>query len=73
MTLQQCLAACKPRLRAAFVIEQGPADHLRLEMEFKSNSMDEFDEVSRRWLKCKEVGGSSFNFLDVNLLDLENP
>jgi len=64
---------CHTQLQAAFVIEQGPADNLRLELEFKRNSLGEFHEVARRWLKLKGIGTTAEDFLDVNILDLENP
>lgn len=71
--MDECLASCLPRLKAAFVIEQGPANKVRLEMEFKKNGSGEFDEVSRRWLKLKDTNDTPEELLDVNLLDLEDP
>jgi hypothetical protein len=72
-SLQQCLNACHPQLRATFVIEQGTADNLRLEMEFKKNCMNEYDEVSRRWMKLKDDDSVHGGLLSVNILDLEQP
>lgn len=64
---------CHPRLKAAFVIEQGLVDSLRLELEYKKNSLGEFDEISRRWLRLKGGGDAPADFLDINMLDLVDP
>jgi hypothetical protein len=46
---------------------------MRLELEYKQSDEKVFDEVSRRWLRLRSNEKAPPDFLDVNLLDLENP
>ena len=70
-TMEECLKACHPRIKASFVIEQGPAERLRLNLEFKRNQLNQFCEVDRQWLRLRDGTNEPADFLDINLLDLE--
>jgi hypothetical protein len=72
-TLPRCLETCRPRLKAAFVLEHGAGDHIRLEMEFKQTEESTFEQRSRRWLRLRSDGTAASDFLHVNILDIENP
>jgi hypothetical protein len=66
------LGKCHPRLKANLVIEQGPADNIRLELEYKQSEENAFDEVSRRWLRLRSNDQAAADFLDVNMLDVND-
>ncbi|KIW06816.1 uncharacterized protein PV09_02496 [Verruconis gallopava] len=72
-TPEKRLSTCYPRLRAAFVFGKSPSENIRLEVEYKTSCEGGYEEVSRRWLLLEDGGTVPPYFLDVNMLDLQNP